>query len=113
MKTPIECYTPTILTYPYKDTDECPKPGEMQILKDESGVVRMVNFRCPCGCGRECPTRVVTMAEKADPKKQDVFKDRCWGFDEATLTLSPSIRYLSACKSHFNVEGGKVKMHAN
>lgn len=113
MGTPILSYTPVILSYPYSNNHESPKAGEMQVLKDDSGVVRMVNFRCPCGCGRECPTHVVTMAEKADPAKKDVFKDSCWGFDEATLTISPSIRYLSACMSHFNVEGGKVKMHAN
>jgi len=113
MGTPIQSYTPVVLTYPYSDTDESPKSGEMQVLKNEAGVVEMVNFLCPCGCGRECPTHVVTMAEKADTSKQDVFKDSCWGFDEATLTISPSIRYTSACKSHFNVEGGKVKMHAN
>ncbi len=85
-----------------------PAPGEIWIISDADAVVA-VEFLCPCGCGRSCYTPV-TDATKGQPKTE-----RHWLFSRgpAGVTLSPSIRYLSGCKAHFNIEDGKTKMHAD
>lgn len=80
-----------------------PKPGEFWTFV-EDGKVMAVNFICPCGCGHECYTPVTLENE---PKQ-----DRHWVYS-AGPTLTPSIRYLSGCKAHFNITNGKPVMHAD
>ncbi len=85
-----------------------PTPGIMFVFY-ENDKPTMLDFLCPCGCGNTCPTHVVTMSEKAYQSN----KNRRWGFDPDTLTVHPSIRFLSGCKAHFNITNGKVIMHAD
>src|SRR5260221_6764650 len=80
-----------------------PLPGIMQVFCNGDGVPLMVDFLCPCGCGNTCPTHLVPPGQE---KKQG---DRRWNFSPG-LTLSPSIRWLSGCKSHFTITNGKVTM---
>jgi hypothetical protein len=81
------------------------KPGEMHVyLYDE--VPMMVDFLCPCGCGSTCPTHLV---------RDGVETERHWRFrrDAGGVTLTPSIRYLSGCRAHFNITNGEAVFHAD
>ncbi len=80
-----------------------PKPGIMQVFY-ENGIPLMVDFLCPCGCGRTCPTHLITPGQKET--------DHHWSYKPGP-TLSPSIRYLSGCKWHFNITDGKVIVHGD
>lgn len=110
MQNRITEYHAVLTTYPYPKDAAPPMPGEMHVL-EKDGIPEMVNFLCPCGCGRECPTHVVTMQEKQ--QQRGAWTASCWGFDPATITIFPSIRYLGGCKTHFNITNGKVVMHAD
>ncbi len=110
MDTPIKEYTGKRIEF----GDNRPEPilGEMQIIyKDD--IPYAVDFLCPCGCGTTCFTPVCSIVEKQDPNSSQRLKDRCWGFDPNTLTIIPSIRYLSGCKAHFNITNGKVIIHGD
>lgn len=97
-------YKPKVINFPVASSEVVP-PGDFWILKDKEGKLEAVTFRCPCGCGSECYTPVVPSGQ---PKVE-----RHWLFDEATTTISPSIRYLSGCKAHFNIENGKTVFHGD
>lgn len=83
-----------------------PEPGVMAVVC-EGGVPVMVDFLCPCGCGRTCPTHLVPPGEP--------HKGRRWAFrrEPNGVTLVPSIRYLSGCKWHFNITNGAVIVHGD
>lgn len=97
-------YNPVVYERWLGPNDPAVPPGEMRIFKVD-GQLEAVDFRCPCGCGAECYTPVTPMNE---PKQE-----RHWQFDEATTTLSPSVRYLGGCKAHFNITNGKTVMHGD
>lgn len=91
--------------------EETPLAGEMLVYY-QGETPQMVDFLCPCGCGRSCPTHVIPLEEKQkDP--QGIWKNSCWGFDAKTLTLFPSIKWTSGCKAHFNIEQGKAIFHSD
>jgi hypothetical protein len=109
----IDSYTAVEHVYGGPDPGQ-PKPGEMFVFRNEQGVAEMVEFLCPCGCGHACPAHVIPMAEKKGDDPKGVWKNKCWGFDQATLELYPSIRWTSGCKAHFNIDpGGAVRWHAD
>jgi hypothetical protein len=84
-------------------------PGEMHVYTvPGENFPKSVNFLCPCGCGRECYTPVC-------PTDQKVPNSRVWGFSRGPngVTLTPSIRYLSGCRWHFNITDGAVLVHAD
>lgn len=85
------------------------KPGDIWIIVDGDGTVVAVDFLCPCGCGRPYYTPV-TDATKGQPKESDR-----WLFSRGPngVTVFPSIRCLSGCKSHFNITDGKTVMHGD
>src|SRR4051812_43616559 len=86
-----------------------PPPGVIQIFLKE-GLPYMVDFLCPCGCGARCPTHLLQPGEAADGSD---WAKHCWGFSRGPgggVTLSPSIRYRSGCKAHFNITDGEVIM---
>lgn len=86
--------------------DERVPPGEIWIFHNPiDGQLEGVDFVCPCGCGSRCWTPVTP----SDQPKQE----RHWQFDEKTTTISPSIRWLSGCKAHFNITNGKTVMHGD
>lgn len=79
-----------------------PSGNAMQVIYDGE-TPYAVDFLCPCGCGDSIylPVCVGT---------KEKYK---WGFSPGPH-LTPSVRRLNACKSHFNVEAnGVVKMHAS
>jgi hypothetical protein len=82
-----------------------PKPGVMQVFV-ENGVPTMVDFLCPCGCGNTCPTHLSPPGKKTEHH---------WLYAQGPNgpTLSPSIRWTGGCMAHFNIDDGKVTMHAN
>jgi Family of unknown function (DUF6527) len=87
------------------DSVPVPAPGVMQVyVKD--GVPLMVDFLCPCGCGSTCPTPLVC------PDSVRRHREHEWNYSSGP-TLTPSIRYLSGCKAHFNITSGKVTLHAD
>lgn len=101
----IEEYKPIVLNR-WLNQDERVPPGEMWIFHHpDTGELEAVDFVCPCGCGSRCYTPVTPV----DQPKQE----RHWQFDEATTTITPSIRYLSGCKAHFNITNGKTVMHGD
>ena len=110
MGEPIMAYTAQRCEWAGPDPGK-PGPGVMQIFYD-GAKPKMIEFLCPCGCGNTCPTHVVTFAEKddPDPAKRSVFKDHCWGFDAATLTIRPSIRWTGGCYAHFHITNGKTEL---
>ena len=85
------------------------KPGEMLVLLDENGVVAAVDFHCPCGCGSDCYTPVT------DATKGQAKTERHWLYSRGPngVTLTPSIRYTSGCRAHFNITDGKVIVHGD
>lgn len=92
------------VAYPFPNTRAKPVPGEMQVMRSDTGEVKAVDFLCPCGCGRNSYTSVCTPEEKALGKVSGR-----WGYDPATVTLIPSVLWLSGCKSHFFIRNGKVE----
>jgi hypothetical protein len=101
----VDKYVETKKTFPYSDSDTSPLPGEIHVLCDEQGRPRMVNFLCPCGCGRDCPT----------PVSVDAKSEHHWLLSQGINgpTLSPLIRYLDGCKAHFNITDGAVQFHGD
>lgn len=91
------------VNYPFPNTRGKPQPGEMQVMVADDGSIEAVDFLCPCGCGRSSYTPVVPMTDKQAGKGE-----HHWGYDPATVTLHPSVLWLSGCKSHFWIQGGKV-----
>lgn len=77
-----------------------PLPGVMQVFYENDSPV-MVDFLCPCGCGNTCPTHLVPAGQAKQAN------DRHWNYSPGP-TLSPSIRWVSGCMSHFTITGGKV-----
>ena len=83
----------------------------MQVIRMEDGEPYAVDFLCPCGCGNTCYTPLVT---KDRPRKNGGGPK--WDFSygpKGNITLSPSIRWLSGCKAHFNITDGEVKIHGD
>lgn len=76
-----------------------PEPGVMWVFMDGEDPVS-VDFLCPCGCGRTCYTPLGLKGPR-------------WSYSQDLNgpTLTPSIRYLSGCKTHFNITDGKVIIH--
>lgn len=101
-------YTVKIVEYGGPDPGT-PKFGEMFVFMRD-GQPEMVEFLCPCKCGQSCPTHVVSMTEKASDKAK---KTHRWGFDLATVTLFPSIRWISGCFAHFNITNGRTVWHGD
>ena len=88
-----------------------PQPGEIQVfLRGNDRHPAMVEFLCPCGCGRTCPVHVLEPGETHDSVRPRV----CWEFSRGPrggVTLSPSVRYRGGCKAHFNLTDGEFKIH--
>src|SRR4051794_400261 len=103
-RTPITAYKAVVKAVGEIRSEDRIPPGEMWVIKETDGAVHAVDFLCPCGCGSECYTPVC----RPEDKKPN---SRVWGFDEATLTITPSIRYTGGCKAHFNVTNGRVVVH--
>ena len=79
------------------------EPGVMEVI-ERDGHPYMVNFKCPCGCGRDCPTRLVS------PTLPRAGNSPIWDFSSGPNgpTLSPSVWWTSGCKAHFTITDGKV-----
>lgn len=99
----IDSYTEVKCEYGGPDPGK-PSPGIMQVFY-ENEVPAMVDFLCPCGCGRTCPTHLTN----ANPNLPQGHR---WTYCIGP-TITPSIRCLSGCKSHFNITDGKAIMHAD
>ena len=65
------------------------------------GEVEGIAFICPCGCGRAVWI----------PIHNPVKKEHHWQY--RNLTLTPSVRWLSGCKAHFNITDGAVVWHTD
>lgn len=94
--------------------DERPKPvpGVMQVIYQD-GEPYAVDFLCPCGCGSGCFTPLV----RSDRSRKEGEQRPIWDYKPGPI-LSPSIRYIGGCKSHFNIEEvngvpGSVKWHTS
>lgn len=86
-----------------------PQPGIIQVFY-ENGIPLMVDFLCPCGCGRTCPTHLLSPGQEKKPN------DRHWEFRRGrddTVTLLPSIRWTSGCRAHFNITDGEAVIHGD
>lgn len=82
------------------------EPGVMRVLYI-NGVPDCCEYLCPCGCGSPCPTFF-----PSNGKRQRTPSRHLWDFSKGP-TLSPSIRHLSGCKSHYNITNGNVVWHAD
>lgn len=107
-------YTDKDIAFGEREGPGC-EPGVIFVFRGNAkygqvdGEVVAVDFYCPCGCGLTCYTPVV-------PEGSPARNDHTWTFSRGPtggVTLSPSIRYLSGCLSHFNVTDGKVVWHAD
>ena len=54
---------------------------------------------CPCGCGEKLG---LNMISNAAPR---------WTADVATQTLTPSVRRMVGCKTHFSIKQGMTIIH--
>lgn len=110
MTIPVEERKP-ILEYETKDVkwggDFGYPDGNVMFVVKQGDKVRMVDFRCPCGCGHCVPTHVTE-----EPHNKT---DLVWIYSNtgAGPSLYPSIRWTGGCKAHFNIEFGKVKFHGD
>jgi hypothetical protein len=78
-----------------------PPPGVMFVfLKD--GNPHMVDFQCPCGCGRSCQTYLTDGGLQPEGRR--------WTYSKGPNgpTIAPSMSYHSGCGSHFTITNGKV-----
>lgn len=102
MGTPIFEYKEQIEKYGEVECDVI--PGVMVIMEDDKGVVQAVDFLCPCGCGSECFTPIVT-PDRPRPQDRPV-----WDFSRGPNgpTLSPSIKFTGGCRAHFHIIDGKT-----
>lgn len=91
-----------------------PAPGVMFVFYEPSknldGTLNLtpqgVDMLCPCGCGRDFYTPLIT------PELEGRNNSHHWRYSLGP-TITPSIRFLSGCKSHFNITDGKVIMHGD
>ncbi len=98
-------YKPVVFNRWLEANEQVP-PGEMWIFHNPTdGELEAVDFICPCGCGTRCYTPVVPVGT---PNQL-----RHWFFDEDTTTITPSIRFTSGCKAHFNITDGKTVLHGD
>ena len=81
------------------------QPGIMNVLY-VNGVPEMCEYLCPCGCGMPHPMFFQTGSRKRSPDLH------LWDYSPGP-TLTPSVRCLGGCKSHYNITGGKVLIHAD
>ncbi len=84
-------------------------PGEMHVYTAPGDAFPYsVNFLCPCGCGRECYTKVCPVEDKKPGS-------RIWAFQRGPNgpTLIPSVRYESGCRWHFNITDGEAIIHGD
>lgn len=68
----------------------------------ENDVPMMVDFICPCGCGRAAPIHL--------KPEENGKQDRLWVFKRGPsggVMLSPSIRWTGGCYAHFYIKDGK------
>ncbi len=79
--------------------DEQIRPGDFHVFLDEAGEASMVNFKCPCGCGSDCPTRVVPAGKP--------HHNRQWEYKAGGHLIHPSVHWTSGCLAHFfiNLDG--------
>ena len=111
MSEPITSYVEKTVSYGGADARD-PVGNEMLVFLDDGtfgnppGTPMMIDFRCPCGCNQKCPTHLITTERSSD---------RHWGFSRGPngITLTPSIRYLNGCKTHFNVTDGRAIIHGD
>ncbi len=87
--------------YRTEGVPELPEQGERAVvyLVGEQNKWAL-QFKCPCGCGDNI---ILNLLRDADP---------CWRYtlDAAgEMTISPSIRRVVGCKSHFFIVKGRVE----
>ena len=84
------------------------EPGVMRVLY-VNGIPQMCEYLCPCGCGMPHPTFFPT------DNRQRTAERHLWDFSRGPNgpTLSPSVRCLGGCKSHYNITDGKVIIHGD
>jgi len=83
------------ITHP---SDKAIKNGEIAVVRDGK-LLKWCRFRCPCGCEEII---LLSLGQSRSPR---------WQVNIDWLerpTLSPSVRRLDGCKSHFWVKGGKI-----
>ena len=84
------------------------EPGVMRVLF-VNGVPEMCEYICPCGCGMPCPTYFQT------EKRRRTAERHLWDYSSGPNgpTLHPSVRHTGGCKWHYNIDDGKVTVHAD
>ncbi len=97
-KNEIEIFNPR---FSYKYVEDLPLIIEPDIIYiiGENSMFWMLGFTCPCGCQL---TINLNLLEKSFP---------CWDYNiqnNSLITLSPSIRRVKGCKSHFFIQKGCV-----
>ena len=84
------------------------EPGVMNVLYKDN-IPIMCEYLCPCGCGMPHPMYFETSTLKRSPNRH------LWNYSLGPNgpTLTPSVRCLSGCKSHYNITNGEVIMHGD
>lgn len=94
----IEIFKPRFSYKHVKDLPLIIGPDIIYII-GENSMFWMLGFKCPCGCES---TINLNLLEESFP---------CWNFNIESnylITLSPSIRRIKGCKSHFFIQKGCV-----
>ncbi len=86
--------------YSYKIVQDIPnniEPVIIYIIKDGMVADTLV-FKCPCGCGNVIH---LNLLNDTSP---------CWRYkiQKKKISISPSVRALKGCKSHFWITNGNV-----
>lgn len=91
-----------INSYSVENVQEYPENFEAKIiyLLGKPSQPLLAGLICPCGCG-EVIELVLYPAKSPSWKLENVKKNR--------VTIYPSIRKVSGCKSHFFITEGKIK----
>lgn len=86
--------------YRAEDVSELPEHGERAVvyLVGEQNKWAL-QLKCPCGCGADI---ILNLLRDADP---------CWRYtmNGGEVSISPSIRRVVGCKSHFFISKGRVE----
>lgn len=81
------------------DEYEHPPDAKTLVLRHRKSKVIRIDFLCPCGCNEW----------RSLPTQQSRHKTK-WNFrlKDGKITITPSIRHLNRCKSHYFITENRV-----
>lgn len=83
------------------------QPGYFEIFEGAGDSGWYFVWNCPCGCGKVNSIPLVKVGVDHGTHTWE------WDGNFAQATITPSVRELGGCKSHFNLTKGVYQIHAD